>query len=81
MMGGEETEKTGELRGKFVLERGHFPSEVLLMRGVLLLLAGLGGCAAAPAYAPFTPFSNFSLRTDLCPDAARLSRGEVIDCQ
>ena len=32
---------------------------------------------AGPAYAPFTSFGNFTRRTDLCADAARVARGEV----
>jgi hypothetical protein len=53
---------------------------MLVYLALLSTMCPLG--VAAPAGAPFQAFGNFSRRTDLCADAARVSSGEVArdDC-
>ncbi len=53
------------------------PSMTLLQKAAVLLLQ-TAAVLAGPAYAPFTSFGNFTRRTDLCADAARVARGEVL---
>ena len=43
----------------------------------ILWLQGTAQVSAGPAFAPFRSFGNYTRRTDLCADAARVARGEV----
>ena len=58
------------------LSRRDRSSMPLLPKAAVLLLQ-TAAVFAGPAYAPFTSFGNFTRRTDLCADAARVARGEV----
>jgi hypothetical protein len=44
---------------------------------ILLIAAAMRCGIAAPAFAPFRSFGNFSLRTDFCGEAQRVARGEL----